>query len=614
VLNKPKIAVVGHSDVGKSKLINSILGIEKMPTAWTPTTSITVYIKHINDRPGFIEEEAWVFRASWDETRLKDEDYCREWKLAGGNADLLIDYGTRQGDMYGQNDAGAAVIFVDSDILKDCDVIDLPGFGTGDRVEDDAMTLKAKEYADIVIYMSHAGQFMRGAEIEYLKEAINALNVVENIRDNPLKPLSNLFIVASHAHTVDGGNERSLDTILDSGCDRLLKTIPDGFWDDKESMSGYTYDCEVIRDRFYTFSTDTAHLRKSFENELAALVETLPQIITEKAKAFISQFIAAAGVNMDREIEEYVDIINERHKYELLLQAIEKNEPERDRNNQQRRMNLLWQIRELSDLSVSEVANFYKTTVSTDEVVKIIRWKGFNKKREDTVSLVSYINSLLQCEMQKVLKHESFKLKKKVDEYVADFEGGIVRYRPITEVQDVNLCFDATRAFASGLVGLATFGGLSLWASSLGNLGAYVLVGKGVTFLSTLGISVGGTTAVVSAIAAIGGPVVLGVGLSVLTALSAFAVLSGGWEEQLARKIVAEYHKSGCMNKFQDSIELFWAETEIAFNLAADALENEWKRYRENLKEMISTYNVGEIKSKIRNAEEFKNFLSGIPL
>lgn len=62
-LVKPKVTIVGRSDTGKSTLINALLGEEKMPTSWTPTTTIAVYIKHISDKPPFIpeEENAWIF-------------------------------------------------------------------------------------------------------------------------------------------------------------------------------------------------------------------------------------------------------------------------------------------------------------------------------------------------------------------------------------------------------------------------------------------------------------------------------------------------------------------------------------------------------------------------
>ncbi|MDD4728834.1 MAG: 50S ribosome-binding GTPase [Dysgonamonadaceae bacterium] len=620
VISKPKIAIVGHSDVGKSRLINSIIGSEKMPTAWSPTTSITVYIKHINDRPSYIEEEAWVFRASvdnvvgWDDEKLKDEEYCRKWKLSSGSADILRDYGTRQGEMYGKNEAGAAVIFVESDILKNCDVIDLPGFGTGDRVEDDIMTLKVKEYADILIYMSHAGQFLQGEGIEYLKETINSLNIIENKKENSLKPLSNLFIVASHAHTVDSGNLNSLNNILDSGCTRFFKTLPEGYFMYKSSVSGYTYDFDVVRSRFFTYTIDMEQIRKPFENELKALVEILPKIISDKAKAFIGDFIKSTGVNMDKEIEEYTNIINKKDEYETLIKEIERNEPQRANDNQNRRMDLVSEIKKMKKASVSQFADFYGKTISVDEIVKIIKDKGFKKKKEDAQLLVSYINSTLQGKIQELLKIESEKLKEKIDQYVSDFEVSIKTDKFIAAFPDFNFSFNAKRAFASGLAGLATFGGLALWASSLGNLGAYILVAKGVSLLSALGISVGGTAAAASTVAAIGGPIVLGIALSLIAAISVFTLLSGGWEKSIAKKIIKEYDANNCMMKFKSSIEQFWAETEVAFNAAADSLENEWKEYVNNLKKMVSTYDVKEIQNRIRMAEEFKNFLLGIPL
>ena len=620
MIAKPKIAIVGHSDVGKSRLINSLIGIEKMPTSWTPTTSITVYIKHINDRPNYIEEEAWIFRASldnkisWDDKKLNDEDYCKKWKLSSGNAEILKNYGTRQGEMYDKNEAGAAVIFVESDILRTCDIIDLPGFGTGDRLEDDTMTFKAKEFADVLIYMSHAGQFMQGGGIDYLKETINALNVIENKKENSLKPLSNLFILASHAHTVDNGNSKSLQTILDNGCKRLLQTMPKGFWNNKSDISGYTYDFDVIRNRFFTYTVDIEHLRKPFEDELKLLVESLPGIITEKAKTFIGDYIKSTGINIDKEIEEYTNIINERDKYELLLKEIEKNEPKRANDNQNRRMDIVSEIKRMTRKSVASFSDIYNRKVTVDEIVKIIKEQGFKKKKEDIQALVSYINSSLQGEMQEILKKESEELKVMVDKYVADFETSINSDRLAASFPDIKFSFDATRAFASGLVGLATFGGLALWASSLGNLGAYILVAKGVSLLSALGISVGGTASAAAAVAAIGGPVVLAIALAVLATISVFALFSGGWEKSLAKKIVKEYDSNNSLIKFNRNIEQFWAETELAFDAAADSLDKEWEQYVSNLRDMILSYNANEIKDRISAAENFKNFLLGIPL
>ena len=126
ITRKPRIVFSGKSDSGKSTMINALIGKEKMPTNWTPTTSIIVYVKDILERPDYIEDELWIFRkgknTEWDDTRLYDEKYCREWKVAGGNAEMLSQYGVRKGEEYNK-DIGSAVLFIDSPILKNCDIL-----------------------------------------------------------------------------------------------------------------------------------------------------------------------------------------------------------------------------------------------------------------------------------------------------------------------------------------------------------------------------------------------------------------------------------------------------------------------------------------------------------
>ncbi|MGN0596156.1 MAG: dynamin family protein, partial [Ruminiclostridium sp.] len=209
-LIKPKVAIVGRSDTGKSTLINALLGTDKMPTSWTPTTSIAVYIKHVSDRPSFIEEDVWVFTNQlgkenlWDERKLHDEEYCRSWKIGAGGVEILRSFGTRQGENY-DKEAGAAVVFLDAPVLKTCDIVDLPGFGT-ETESDDNITFATAQKADVVLYLSQANGFMRIEDITYLKRNITELPTWEKNGENTLKPLSNLFIIASQAHTVNNGN------------------------------------------------------------------------------------------------------------------------------------------------------------------------------------------------------------------------------------------------------------------------------------------------------------------------------------------------------------------------------------------------------------------------
>lgn len=66
---------------------------------------------------------------------------------------------------------------------------------------------------------------------------------------------------------------------------------------------------------------------------------------------------------------------------------------------------------------------------------------------------------------------------------------------------------------------LTTFGALATWASIVAagsNLGAYLLVPTVVSFLSSIGVSVGGTAAAASIVAVLGGPITIGIGIAVV--------------------------------------------------------------------------------------------------
>ena len=96
--------------------------------------------------------------------------------------------------------------------------------------------------------------------------------------------------------------------------------------------------------------------------------------------------------------------------------------------------------------------------------------------------------------------------------------------------------FYATRAFAAGLTGLATIGGLAFWASTLGNLGAYILLAKGVSLLAALGISVGGTAAQLPQLQPSGaGGTQNNAGCYGRSC--SFCDFSGGWEKEPCEKV-----------------------------------------------------------------------------
>ena len=609
-IRKPKVAFIGRSDVGKSTMINTLLGTERMPAHWTPTTAIAVYIKHTNDRPAYMEDDVWIFQSDaasnkpWDDTRLGDEAYCRSLKLSSGNYDLLNTYGTRKGEHFAENKATAAVVFIDSSLLLDCDIIDLPGYGTGDRLEDDELSLREKNKADVLVYLSLANGFMRSEDISYLREAISSLNDIRSDGEAEIKPLENLFVVASQAHVIDHGNREELNEILTEGCERLERTLTDGFWAERRKP-------DSLVKRFYAYTSSIPKLREDFERDFRVLIETLPQVVEQRAKDVIAKWAAQKDAELQKLIAGYQQLLDDRRRCEDALREYEHSEPKRHATLQNAKQKIADRIGKYKQESKEEISAFYNTTFTVKNLVSLMEKKEIRKKKEDLQIFSIYVSGLLQDEANSILKEKSKQLAADIEEYLDSFEKS-------TEISADKIVFYASpfskeQAFAAGLTGVATYGALAFWAASCGNLGGYILIAKGVSLLSSLGISVGGTAAAASAVAAIGGPVVLGIVLSLIAAAGVFAAFSGGWRERISKKFIESCQDERVLEKLQENIDTYWDETRIAFNASANNLDAEWKKHMEKLREQLFDYDVEAIQKAKDEAERMRNFLQNIP-
>jgi transcriptional regulator with XRE-family HTH domain len=616
-IRKPRVAFVGLSDVGKSTMINCLLGSKKMPAAWTPVTAITVYIKHRNDRPDFIKDTTWVFRSDgtepgFDLSHLDDEDKCNELCVGKGDAEILRDYGVRDGDKH-SDDVVAAVVYLDSPILKNVDLVDLPGYGTGDREADEVATRGIGEFADVLLFLSRSNGFLSGQETTALRIAIQGLPCFET-KENGIAPLGNLFVVASQAHIV--GNDLSIQKILNDGRIRFEKTLPSSakeFFAERSRMSGYGNIEKHFQNRFFSYTADAPEFREKIEIELRMLIERLPQYVIDKTSTLLQTYSKEYNKKLDSELKVFTEMLNNKATLERDLAILLENEPVRKEKNKSMRKKIVSAIKRYSEHSVTEFREAYSKVVDVDFIVNAIKEKGFKKKKDDLELLINHLGARLEDEADKVLSKYAVELNESIDEYLGEFENSATADGKIGI--NVSIPFNAKRVFISGMAGLLTFGGLALWASTLGNLAGYIIVAKGVSLLSALGISLGGTAAVMSFVAAIGGPITLFIAAAILVAGIFFGIFSGGWQKSVAKKLVKEYDKAKALKQYEAFITKFWLEDTItAFNTAADAMEEEWLCLIENHKELVNNSDVDDIQRKIKEAEDMKSFLSNIPL
>jgi GTP-binding protein EngB required for normal cell division/esterase/lipase len=610
---KPVVGVFGMSDAGKSALINALLGMEKMPVSWTPMTTISVYIKHISERPTFIEEEGWIFKseneADWNYQRLYDEDYCKEWKLAAGTTHMLKQYGTREGE--NSNEAGAAIVFLDSDILKLCDLVDLPGFGTGDRESDDYLPENVRQQVDIVLYLSLANGFLRDTDIAFLERILKDLKPME-IGRNELNPLNNLFVIASQSHYINNGNQSELQNILQKGCERFYGRFPDMFWNARAKLVGKNHSIQDVLKRFYTYTTDIPLLREKFESDFSKLLEILPRVTEDNIAEAMNKLVSNKSDEYLNIIEGFNKLINDREKAKDEYKSLIENEPRRIENNSNSIKEVKKTINSLTNDSKKEFLTYYNEHINIEHIIDVIKLKGYKKKKSDIEDLCSYLSNELELSKNNIMNSKVKDLNAAVNEYIEKFEKTFTDIK--INLNKVSIPFNILGAFAGGLAGTATLGGLALWASTLGNLGSYILVAKGVSLLSALGISVGGTATAATAISAIGGPIVLGITLAVIIGVSAWAVVTGNWEKRIAKKIVDAYANNRACDKYIKVIEEFWTDTNKEFDAMSKNLDTEYKKYLEGLGEIINKSDIKEVENKLKKAEDMKAFFDEMPL
>lgn len=602
-LLKPSIAIVGRSDTGKSTLINSLIGMDKMPTSWTPTTSIAVYIKHINERPSFIKEDAWIFANEcdgeniWNSKRLSDEEYCKKWKIAAGEIDILRKFGTRQGGGLETN-AGSAVVFIDAPVLLNCDIVDLPGFGT-ETERDDEITLEVAQKTDILIYLSQANGFMRIEDIEYLKQNVRNLPVWEQKGVNNIRPLSNLFVVASQAHVISGGNEIELKNILNKGYENFSKTLAGDYWNARKNISGYEYSKKVVSNRFFTYTTDIPALCERFLSELKAIIEQLPQQIYQRAIAFAHQYVDARKPELKAEIVKFEKIADDRDKYSKLLDDIKKTKVQRADDNDRSKKEIKDKIQLLRAESLDEYSKYCSETLNTDALVRKIKNKKIKNKKEEIECFASQLQDEMQDKCSQLLDEKSEELSISIKNYVTHYSEGI---QTCFQKSDVDVDFDVRFAFASAISKIGIIGGL----------GAY-LAGEAVFLLGSFNFCVGvGGQIAFGAIAL--GPIGMFIGLAIAASLGIAKLFGGGWEKSIAKKIVKAYEKNDVVAKYHNAIVNYWDDTDSAFNKATKKLDEEWDAYVKTLQNTVNEYSVETIQENIVALKNIESFFDNIPL
>jgi len=605
-LRKPRISFAGQSDTGKSTLINALLGAEKMPAKWTPTTSIVVHIKHVDDRPAFISEDVWIFGKKtgelWDDTKLDDEEYCKEFLIAKGDFTLLSDFGTHQGEKENQQLASSAVAFIESPLLKNCDILDLPGFAA--TAEDDALHRfnTQENVTDILLYLSRSNGFLQDRDLDYLRECLKSLRPIEQKGKNNLGKLSNLFVIASQAGAVNNGNSTELSEIMDRRCKALCDSYAlaastcksKTLLPIRSTQTGYDYEESDFRARFFTYEKDMPRLCKKFNSAFTTLSEDLPKSLYQDFCLSLKEMVGASSDIVQRRIDEWNDLLSNKAKYVSLVREIKQKEPARKVEQKVRVEKMLKRIAALSTESRQDIQSMFNEIMNVGYIVDLIDQRNVKNKKSDKEDFATTVNELLTNRVQTILSAKTSTYTGELDDYLKDYSKSFTQY---TVDKDIDVKFDSTNSFALGLTSLGALGASAAWLA---------------TSFTAWSVAVFGTFAGWGSILAVGG--VVGIAIGAVIAGVVALVKAFTWKNDLAKAIIDAYQKENYLSTIFADIEQYWKDTETSFIAGSDRVEKDWQDRISEYESIADEKNIPALEGKIAEAKKGMDFFTKMPL
>ncbi|NHN34362.1 dynamin family protein [Paenibacillus agricola] len=609
---KPVISLVGPSDSGKSTLINSLLGQDILLSQWTPTTSAAVYLKHHSDKPSWMgTDDVWVFRAESPKTgynihKHKTKTYSQKHLIISGDLNLLKNYTNRNKEGLHQ-EVDTAILFLDAPILTACDLADLPGFGT-DTHKDTVLAQRARDLSDAIIFLCQSNAFFNKEEdLIFAKTMIQQLPAISAASDAPM--LSNLFIVASQARIV---GESQLPIIFDRGytaianqlSDRLIKTT---FGMNKQRFT------EHLKDRFFSYETDNVALRAGFEHELKRLLEELlPDYKQKRANQALSQFKERLLYFFTNEMSKYEEVLNNQNQLKQTYFSMLGEKDSVFKHIRSERDQLLDSIETLRKQDMKLFLEWEREFVTVKDIEQMISLKGYDKKNAPKL-LPTNVMDLYHARLQEILQTSTESFQKDATRYIKNVEESLQGINK-REMDDAYIPFDMQGMLAGGLAGLGVLGGLGILASTLGNLGGYILVSQGVGLLSAAGISVGGTAAAASAVAAIGGPITLGIGIALGIFLVARVIFGDSWQTRLAKELRNKLDKQNVCSKYEEQIDSYWSKTRDGIVHLSAVFQNEYGEKVMEIKNLLENEDEEVLKLHAEFFKTCKDHFASMPV
>lgn len=607
---KPVIGFFGHFDAGKSTLLNTIIEDPILPAQYQPATCIVNLLMHKSDRPDYLHSDVALFKKGFKPHMINTPDLVQEYLLCEGNYDDLNEYGLHNHDGEAQKEAYIAVVFCNAEILRSVWLLDTPGDLNSSDDSDTEMALGGVELVDGVVYLSNAAGFLKETDLGFAQDIIRHKPPVDKN-----SAVDHLLFVQSHCHsalqkediaaiaetsfkrTKRQFDELIFNTWLDDG---FIDTVPEAhelsarcvpFWRENDE-----YRLEVIR-RVLEMSD---HLNHHF----AEIVDTNIKQMLERVVSLIEATIDNLNSKKTETTERIKEVEKEEARFrdassELIaqFQSLIKDCAKKQKSDTEQMMDFL---KAKSDVSALE------------DTIKEL----YDNKKEAQDNLGSYIGQLMSSKLESILKTSGKHMSTEIDLLLEKWQKAAPSISGVSFDSSVNSGefdvsdFNSRAAFVGGFAGLGSLGAMALYVSTISsNLGAYILVGKAAGVLTSLGL-VGSVTSVTSFVAAIGGPITIGIALAAAIGYLVYRLFGGSWEGALAKKASEELQKQSIAEEITSIIKKYWDSTASAIEAGLDELISESEKYLKTVKIQAQTeYNTDELEACIDTLSTAKESL-----
>lgn len=548
VSRKPNLGVMGRSDAGKSHFINTLLGGTPLPAKLQPTTSVVTIVRHIDDRPSGLKDRVVIFKEMAYLEKLDSLEYCTDEAhvYKSGDYDLLSSEIVHNHFEEHETKAYSCVVYLDSDVLRACNIIDAPGFANTDYQQgessDTEKAISMLSMVDVLVYMSSVTGCMDSTDISSLRTVFKTLPAPE-MKDKELPALSNLFFVTSHAAAHVATND--LEELRKTAAARIHKHFfiktGEGVLEERSAEYGKDISPETLEKRWYFFWSSTKERRDPLLSGISEYLRTkMPSIIEGNIKEVINDVKISSTENISNFITEAE---NKLIQYEELLNSYRTNlkPPEMAKKLAEIeaiRSELLPMIKQSNDATNKLVSASIGKNLDIEYIEKIINEKYKDKNEAKDYAYVHIIERI-QLGIEKIFTAQTKSIENEISN---NLEACTISLSKVETEIKVDIPFDAKGAFTGLGAGAGLAMALGAYASSFGSLGGYIVAAKGVSILSSLGIGFGataGTSGVMSGIAIIGGPVVLTAILATGLALGIKRLFGDSWQKRLAKQIVS---------------------------------------------------------------------------